>query len=179
MTLDELRVGTTVEAVTPHATSGSSGNTDIPLSNAGFESDSGQEQAPAGWLSSATNSAHLAADYSEVWSARTGTRHLSHYFGNTPYQVRTYRTITGLATGTYTLKAWTMSNGPLTSAKMTAKGSNGTEVFTSIPVGDTYTERVISNISVTNGQLELGFESNSPGGADQWITVDDVSLIKN
>ncbi|HEX8373323.1 MAG TPA: putative Ig domain-containing protein [Chthoniobacterales bacterium] len=173
MTLDELRIGTTVESVTPHSTSGGS-PVDIPLSNGGFESD--QSQTPAGWLSSGT---HQTADYAESWSPRTGSNVLSHWLGNDPYQVYTYRTVTGLANGTYTVKAWTMRSGTMNSAKMTAKGSNGTEVFTSIPVGGTYTERVISNIGVTNGQLELGFYSDSPGGGDQWITVDDVTLTKN
>jgi hypothetical protein len=176
MTFDELRVGTTVESVTPHSTSGG-GDTAITLSNAGFESD--QSQTPAGWLSSATNSAHLDADYAEAWMPRSGTSHLSHWLGNSPYQVYTYRTVTGLTNGTYTVKAWTMSSGGLTSAKMIAKNYGGSEVFTSIPTGGTYTERSISNISVTNGQLELGFYSDSPGGADQWIAVDDVTLTRN
>jgi hypothetical protein len=151
-----------------------SGNTPITLSNAGFESD--QSQTPAGWLSSGT---HLAADYAEAWNPRTGTNVLSHWLSGNPYQVYTYRTVTGLTNGTYTLKAWTISSGGLTTAKMKVKNYGGSEVFTSIPAGGSYTERVISNINVSNNQLELGFESASPGGADHWITVDDVSLTKN
>lgn len=156
---------------TPPATS-----TDIPMTNAGFESD--ESSTPLGWSTWANTVANEAADYAEAWEPRSGARHLSHYIGNGTYQVYTYRTVTGLTNGTYTVRSWTKSTGGQTGVNMSAKNYGGSPVFTPIPTSvSTYTERVLSGIAVTNGQIEIGFWSNA-SASEQWIAVDDVSLSR-
>lgn len=177
MTIDELRIGTTVESVTPHTTSGGSGNTDIPFSNSGFEDDA--SQTPNDWSSLGT----LAADYTEGWQARSGTHHLSHWLQGRAYQIYTYRTITGLTPGTYTVKAWTRNSGGQTLTEMRVRNHGGANLSVPLPVSSrpnpVYAENVIANVQVNNGQIEIGFYSDANGKTDQWITVDDVTLTRS
>jgi arabinogalactan endo-1,4-beta-galactosidase len=155
----------------------SGGGRKIAFSNQGFESD--ESQTPSGWSTWANTVANEAADYVDAWEPRSGSRHLSHWLPSGTYQVYTYRTLTGLTNSTYTVRAWTKSTGGQTGANMTVKNCGGAQLTSTIPASEsTYTERVISGVQVTNGQLEVGFWSNTSADG-QWIAVDDVSVTRN
>jgi len=95
------------------------------------------------------------------------------------YQFYTWQTITGLEPGLYTAKAWTRSGGGQTQAWLEVKDFDdaGTKFTSVIPTGSTNTQRVISGINVVNGSCTIAFWQKT-AASWQWITFDDVELIK-
>lgn len=128
----------------------------------------------SGW---STSGANPSADYTENWAEYEGN-HLTHW-SNSAYEVFTYQTITGIANGTYTLKARTSSGGGQSIARMEANSFGGTNKSVNIPYSGYYAwpEIVISNIQITNNQIQIGFRSQA--SANQWLYVDSVELIPN
>ena len=96
------------ELATPTATPPPSSN--IPLTNPGFEAN-GATQSPTGWSTWGATAADYNTDFTESFGgSHGGTYHLTQY-GETPYEVFTYQLKTGLANGSYTLRAWVRSTG--------------------------------------------------------------------
>ncbi|MBC8079402.1 MAG: hypothetical protein H7X86_03600 [Gorillibacterium sp.] len=126
------------------------------------------------WSTSGTN---LEADYTESWAGFEGN-HLTHW-KNAAYNVYTYQTVTGLTNGTYTLRAKISSSGGQSTARVEANNFGGTNKSVNIPGTGTYSwqDITISNIQVSNNQLEIGFRSSA--SANQWLYADNVELIKN
>lgn len=94
------------------------------------------------------------------------------------YNVSTYQTITGLANGTYTAKAWIISSGGQTNAYFSAKGFGGTEMKIATSYNQPVWKQItIPNIKVINGQCSIGFTSFA--GAGKWITFDNVEFYNN
>ena len=93
----------------------------------------------------------------------------------------TSQTITGLASGTYTVSARVVSGGGQKCVFLGVKGygSGTTELKASIPgLGwPNWTRVTIESIPVTNGQLTIGFYSFANAG--NWMSVDDVRLSLN
>ena len=134
--------------------------------NPGFES------GMTSWSNSGSNTNAAGIDT----KPRTGNYNMSHWLASA-YNVYTYQTITGLQNGQYTLKAWVRSDyGGLGTAYMDARDYGGTALTVNIPTTSVYTQIVIKNINVTNGQCTIGFYSNSP--ATTWYRVDDVEFYK-
>jgi Glycosyl hydrolases family 39 len=131
----------------------------------------------AGMTDWSTSGANPEADYTETWAGRDGN-HLTHW-KNAAYKVYTYQTVTGLANGTYTLRAWFSSGGGQVSAQLQAKNFGGMTKTVNVPATGQYswTQLTISNISITNGQVEIGFWSDA--NSNNWLYVDDVTLTKN
>jgi hypothetical protein len=183
-TTTATQTGTQVSELRLWGPTTSTTGTDIPISNAGFEDVSNTVQKPAGWTTWANTTANEAADYADSQRPKSGNYRLSHWLPNSAYQVYTYRVITGLTNGSYTLKAWTMSSGGQTNAALVVK-RGGTTLTTNIPQGSSWTQQAlpftISDVpSGQTGQAEIGFWSNaSHTSAGQWITVDDVTLTRN
>ncbi|HYF61869.1 MAG TPA: carbohydrate binding domain-containing protein, partial [Herpetosiphonaceae bacterium] len=153
-------------------------SSNIALTNPGFEAN-GASQAPTGWNTWGATAADYNADFTEAFGGgHSGTYHLTQY-AEAPYEVFTYQTKTGLANGTYTLRAWVRSTGGQTAVEMQAKEFNGTATILrqAVPANNTWNQITISNIQVTNGQLVLGFYSKSP--AFKYLYVDDVTLVRN
>lgn len=140
------------------------------VTNAGFEQSS-PTQTPPGW---STGGSTPSADYTET-GGRNGTYRLTHYRSSS-FTVSTYQTITGIPNGTYTLKAWVRSGGGQTSCYMYASNYGGTERKVNIPSNTNWNQITISNIQVTNGQCQIGFYTDSPGGT--WCSMDDVEFYK-
>lgn len=59
---------------------------------------------------------------------------------------------------------------------MYVKGHGAPEARADLPVSSSSWIRVALEVSVTTGQLELGFYSEA--AADQWINVDDVRVVE-
>ncbi|RSK33885.1 glycosyl hydrolase 53 family protein [Hymenobacter metallilatus] len=141
--------------------------------NPGFEADGAATQTPAGWTSWASTAANYAADYTET-NGQASTYRLTHWLAGA-YQVSTYQLITGLPSGTYTLRAWVMNGGGQTACQLYAKNFGGTEKNLSLPVAATWTQVQIPGIQVTNGQCEIGLWSNANAG--NWCSLDNVELL--
>lgn len=155
------------------------------VTNPGFEQGS-PTQTPSGWTTSAGGGgAYADADYTEGTSGtggpRTGSFKATHWRGTT-YDVGTYQTITGLANGTYTLKAWVMSGGGQGSVYMEAKDFGGSARTTAIPTTATWSQISITGINVTNattgsnGTATIGFWSYA--NANNWMHFDDVEFYR-
>ncbi|MES2734072.1 MAG: T9SS type A sorting domain-containing protein [Bacteroidota bacterium] len=137
--------------------------------NPAFEADNAATSTPAGWTTDWTP----IADYTETGNPVSGNYHLTHS-STSAYHLYTYQTITGLATGTYTLKAWVKSSGGQSAAYMEAKNFGGATLQTNFGALANWTQISITNIQVTNGECTIGFWSAST--ANKWAYMDDVEF---
>jgi hypothetical protein len=150
------------------ATAGSGGNL---VTNPSFDAEAVNTQTPSGWSEWGSTS----AGYTEA-TGHTGARHYSHWRSSS-YQIYTYQVFTGLTNGLYTLKAWARGGGGYNQALLEAKDfdSLGTKPTANIPTND-WTQLIISNINVQNGQCTIGFWTDAPAG--KWVHMDDVEFYK-
>lgn len=144
----------------------------IDLENPGFESgniNGWTEWHPAG------EGASYGVDYNDNHS---GANKLYFWNGNA-YQQSVRQTITGLADGSYTIKAWvkaTAFGDAPDVVRMEATNFGGTDTYTDMTVDGVW-RQISSTIEVTNGQLDIGFYVKSPGSTS--MQIDDVQLYKN
>ena len=142
------------------------GNVPGPFRNPGFEN------GMFGW---STSGATPWADYTQTLDPHTGSFHLTHG-GSSAYQVYTYQTITGLANGIYTLRAWVKNTGGQNACYLNAKDSGGAELRQTLPITETYVHVEIPKIIVTNGQCTIGLGSDANAG--NRVTLDDVEFFR-
>jgi len=135
------------------------------LVNADFESNS---LSP--WLTWGDADADFTEGPSK-WGSYKGVHRKS-----SAYEVYTYQSVTGLANGTYAVSARFRSSGGQEATNFTVKRGSTTLVNTAVPTGATtdWARLQLADVSVTNGQLEVGVYSKSP--ADKWLYFDDVRL---
>lgn len=106
----------------------------------------------------------------------TGSFKLTHW-KDTPCEVSTYQTITGLGNGTYTLSAWVLNSGGQNTVHLYAKHYGGPERSADLPTSPVKWVKVkIENIHVTNGQIEIGVYSDA--NAYNWMNLDHVKLYR-
>ncbi|MDI4644336.1 glycoside hydrolase family 66 protein [Cohnella hashimotonis] len=102
------------------------------------------------------------------------------YFWHTAaYQQSVHQVKTGLANGSYTLSAWvkaTAYGGAPTFCRMEATNNGSGDLYTNMTVDGTW-RYYTSTVTVSNGQLDIGFYVNSPGSTS--MQIDDVALVKN
>lgn len=139
------------------------------INNASFEYDT-STQNPTSWTT--WSNGNEDANYTEL-GGYAGNYRLSHW-KNSAYQMSTYQTKNGLTNGTYTLKAWVKSSGGFHTSQMYAKNFGGTEKNIALPATNTWTQIIIDNIQVSNGQAEVGFWTDANAG--NWINVDHVEF---
>ncbi|OAB45745.1 glycoside hydrolase family 16 protein [Paenibacillus antarcticus] len=144
------------------------------VENPGFESDGGQN--PTGWLESGDIGASYAVRH--VGGTHKGNYKLEHA-ANEPFVVNTYQKKIGLENGLYTMKAWVAKSSTTNynSCKMYVKDYGDIERSTNVN-GTGWNQIVISNINVTNGQIEYGFVTDYKGGTGDWAVFDDVEFYK-
>ncbi len=107
--------------------------------------------------------------------AHTGRWSMNQWYSSA-YAASMFQNIT-LPNGTYTLKAWVKSSGGQNAARIFVKNFGGTEKTHSINTSmNNWTEISISNIEVTNGNIQVGVLSD--GNANNWVRVDDWSLVR-
>jgi lysophospholipase L1-like esterase len=133
------------------------------LSNAGFENGLG------GW-SSASQGGTVSTSTARP---NSGASHLVHS-STAPYWAYTAQTLTGLANGLYTVKAWVRGTA---GHQLYVKNFGGGQVAVTSVASDVYTQLTLSNINVVNGQAEIGFWTNDSVGAG-WLHVDDMVFYK-
>ncbi|TEB44807.1 hypothetical protein D0809_06320 [Flavobacterium circumlabens] len=140
------------------------------LVNGNFEANTAVTQTPTGWNewgSVATAQNSTASPHSPNYK---GTQS-----GTAPFEVAVSQTLTGLANGNYTMKAWVRSSGGQTWATMYAKGYGGSDINYSIASSiPNWTQVQINNIKVTTNTCEVGFYQS--GLANNFIDYDDVEF---
>ena len=160
------------------------GNTPAPVAtvpgavaNPGFEADGAETGTPTGWQKVLAPGTDVHASYTERFGGtHSGSFHGTHYRPEA-YEVYTYQVVTGLATGTYTFRAWVRSSGGQAIAQLQAKNYGGAQLSAAIGAtnGNNWALVEIANISVSNGSAEIGFYSKATAG--QSIYFDDVEFI--
>lgn len=145
----------------------------IALPNSGFES------GLSSWTTwSPTGTA--AAAFSETYNgAHSGSYHLTHW-STAPFETWTYQTVSGLAAGTYKVRAWVRKGGSFELARLQAKTCGAcTPVYTELGTYGGFTLVETPPIAVTGGYLELGFHTRArTGSGANFIHMDDVALLK-
>ncbi|MEU4835462.1 arabinogalactan endo-1,4-beta-galactosidase [Streptosporangium sp. NPDC023615] len=138
------------------------------ITNGGFETG-GAVAAPSGWSTTGT----AAADFSEA-GGRTGSLRLSHWSANA-YTVETHQTLTGLTSGTYTLRAWVRA-GAMSQSWIALRNCGAAEKRTYLPVGSSEWIRIAVTQTVTGGRCTVGLGSAAAAGG--WANFDDVTFTQ-
>ena len=142
--------------------------------NPGFEADRVRQTSVAGWVGSWT-SIKGDAPFMNVPDGRTGRWALSlRHAGQTMGGARQDVT---LPNGRYALRAWVKSSGGQQVARLYAAGHGGAEVARALPDPlAQWTEVTLPGIEVASGSVQIGVYSEGKDG--QWLTLDDVSLVR-
>lgn len=138
------------------------------LSNPGFEDAAGGLN---GWSTVTAGASQAVNDASQP---NSGAQHLKHWSAS-PYWAATLQKLSGLANGLYTVRAWVRGSGG--DQKMYVKNTGGGDKWVALPASNAYVQVVIADVSVTNGNAEVGFWTNDPWG-NGWLNVDDVTFYK-
>ena len=143
--------------------------TPVSLPNSGFE-EREASGAPAGWNTSGLAEASVIED-----GGHSGDLRLTHR-GPEAYQVETWQSLTRLANGWYTLRAWVRSSGGQNAvyiALQCPSGERRVNVPSTTP-GYRWLKLVVSN-QVTDGQCAIRLHSD--GNPDTWASFDDIELV--
>jgi arabinogalactan endo-1,4-beta-galactosidase len=141
----------------------------IPLVNPGFEERAADGTLP-GWTHSGAAHATLIEDNGHSSDSR-----LTHTSAAV-YQVETSQTITGLANGAYTLRAWARSSGGQEEVYLALKCGDEEKRAYVPPTtpGYRWLQLVVSN-QVTDGSCTIRLVSY--GYPDTWASFDDIELM--
>lgn len=126
-------------------------------------------QTPAGW----STSGDAAADFTES-GGRTGMR-LTHWSANA-YKVATWQTLTGLANGEYTLRAWVHTDGGQNVASIGLSGCGGADQRTGLPSTKGYATwvQIAVSTTVTAGRCTITLFSDAQAG--NYASFDDITF---
>jgi hypothetical protein len=146
------------------------------LLNPSFEADRVPQATLAGWTTD-TNAAGRKPRIN-VLDPHTGRWSLRQMPAESG-EALTHQIVTGLPNGAYTLKAWVKSSGGQKVAEIFARGFGGKSIGLSLnqPVATWKDVTVSTAIHVTNGRCDVGVRS--VGDGNQWMVIDDLSLIRN
>ncbi len=138
--------------------------------NPSFEADRVTMAVPAGWTTTGTASSNASGGHTGNFEWRLSAA--------AAYQSSITQTVTGLPDGTYTLAAWIESSGGQSVAQLFATGFGGAEMDASASSAIANWSHVsIPGIAVTNGTCQIGVQTTA--SANQWVNVDDFTLVKN
>ncbi len=145
--------------------------------NPSFEADRVEKKKPVGWI----------VEDSIAGSAHANLKNVSMYCGKFAWQQKAsndytgklYQIIDNLPDGKYTLKAWVKSSGGQNAANMYIKDYGGEEINVSIAheIAEWTQITVCEGLEIKGGSCEIGFFSDAK--AEQWIMMDDVTLIQS
>lgn len=141
--------------------------------NPGFEADRVQQTHVTGWITSWT-SLKGASPIVNVQGGRTGRWALTLAHGG-PTMGSAIQNVT-LPNGTYTLRAWIKSSGGQGVAKLYALADGAAEIAHDIKAADGWTLVTLPRIAVAAGRVQVGAYSEGKDG--QWLSIDDVSLVR-
>lgn len=141
----------------------------VSLVNPSFE-DREASGLPAGWNSAGAVEAVRIDD-----RGHSGAFRLTHQ-GPEAYQVETWQSVSGLADGWYTLRAWVRSSGGQNEVYLALRcGDDEKRVYVpSTSPGYRWIQLTVSN-QVTGGQCTIRLYSD--GSPDTWASFDDVEFV--
>jgi arabinogalactan endo-1,4-beta-galactosidase len=143
----------------------------VSLINPGFE-ELDSNGMPIGWNQTGMLQAVLLED-----RGHSGNLRLTHK-GNGVYQVKTWQTISGLASNWYTLRAWVRSSGGQNQVFISL-ACNGQEAKVYVPPttpGYRWIQLAVSN-QVTDGECTISLFSD--GNSGTWASFDDIELVSD
>lgn len=140
--------------------------------NPSFEADRVTMTQPAGWVTSTTTG---GTPFTNASGGRTGNWKWQ-LTDTAPYDATLGQTVTNLPNGSYTLSAWIESSGGQSVAQLFAKNFGGAEMDAVIAKESAWTHVSIAGIEVANGSVDIGIATTA--GANQWISADDFTLVK-
>src|SRR5262249_2289552 len=121
--------------------------------NPGYEADRVLQTDVAGWTNSGTGYGNVSTSHNP------GNWHF-HHLNTAAYTATTEQLVTGLPAATYSLSVWYKSSGGQTTARIFARNFGGAEVDANVNTAQSaWTQVIIPNIAVTNGQCDVGFYS--------------------
>ncbi|HEU6447583.1 MAG TPA: autotransporter-associated beta strand repeat-containing protein [Verrucomicrobiae bacterium] len=136
--------------------------------NPGYEADRVSQTDVAGWTSTGTGFGNVSGSHNP------GNWHF-HHSNSGIYTATTHQVVTGLPSATYKLSVWYKSSGGQPTAQIFARNFGGDELDADVSVAQAdWTQVVITNIVVTNGQCDVGLYSVA--NANQSVDIDDWSL---
>ena len=142
------------------------------VTNPAFEADRISVGDPMGWDVSGNGNSNVekSSPYSGRWSW--------HQTSAKEYTATISQQIKNLPDGEYTLKAWVKSSGGQKVANLYIKGYGGEEINISLTdLISEWTQVVVcENLTISGGICEIGLVSDAL--ANQWIMLDDVTLIR-
>ncbi|MEU8039692.1 arabinogalactan endo-1,4-beta-galactosidase [Streptosporangium sp. NPDC049078] len=136
------------------------------VANGGFETGGGVA-APVSW----STAGNASADFTEA-GGRTGSYRLSHW-STAAYTVETNQTLTGLASGAYTLRVWVRS-GAMSQSWIALRNCGSAERRTHAPVSSSEWIQIVVTQNVTGGQCTISLGSAAAAGG--WANFDDVTF---
>ncbi len=137
--------------------------------NPSAEADRVALSSLAGWTNTGSGNNNKLGGHTGRWSfSQTGS---------SAYSSSRYQTI-AVPNGTYALSAWVKSSGGQRKATIFTRNFGGSELSSSInrSIGS-WTKVTVSGITVTNGSIQVGVQSDANGG--NWVNVDDYSLVRS
>lgn len=142
--------------------------------NPSFEADRVAQTSLAGWTT--WTSVSGTTPFGNVSGGHTG-RFGMQLWSASAYNASMYQNL-NIPNGTYTLKAWVKSSGGQKTAQVYVKNFGNSEIDSVITAAiPNWTQITLSNIVVTNGKIEVGIWSDAY--ANNWVNMDDLTLIKN
>jgi arabinogalactan endo-1,4-beta-galactosidase len=136
--------------------------------NPGFEVGGAAVASPTGW----TTTGMASADFTAA-GGHSGSFRLSHWSAD-PYEVETSQTVTGIAPGWYTLRAWVWRSTGQNDAWIGLQGCGGQPAQAAVPIAPWWTEIVVSTF-VTKGSCTIVL--HTAAAAAEWTNFDDVQLV--
>lgn len=136
--------------------------------NPGYEADRVSQADVAGWTSSGTG-------YGDISGSHNPGNWRFHHYNTGIYTATTHQLVTSLPAATYKLSVWYQSSGGQPTAQIFARNFGGAELDANVNIAQSsWTQAVITNIVVTNGQCDVGLYSVA--NANQSVDIDDWSL---
>ncbi len=151
------------------------------VTNPGFENaDAGWSE----WISSSSQSGDVhSITPDSITHPHGGSYSLTLYTNSKGFIQSTYQDIYNLPNGTYTLSAWVITSGGMSSIEVGAHKFDSSDTYAraTVPTGLSYTwtQYTVSNIQVTNGMCEVYIYGVAPSGGTYWIGADDFSLVRS
>ena len=137
--------------------------------NGSFEDDGTGVASPVGWVSAGS----VNTDFTE-FGGHSGSWRLSHWSAEA-YSVDTAQTISGLADGVYTLRAWVRrSNGNNNSYVELACGRDAKRAYLPVSWPDQWLNVVVS---ARVDHCACAVTLHTDGDAGEWSNFDDVELV--
>jgi arabinogalactan endo-1,4-beta-galactosidase len=139
------------------------------LNNPGFEADGTGVARPSGWVSRGSEN----AAYTEL-GGHSGALRLSHY-SSAPFSVATVQTVSGLAPGWYTLRAWARRSAGQNDASLELRCGREAERV-EVPVAwPSQWLRLVASVPVARGaSCAIALRTDAAGG--EWANFDDIEL---